>query len=161
MMNVMKAKAIEHGFDCNLHEKPFAGLNGSGKHNNWSMATEQGTNLLNPPADAMDNPKKALNGLENLRFTLFLAACIKAVDDHAGALRCAIANHGQDFRLGANEAPPAIISVYLGGSLQDLIDAVIQSSGKARLRPRRWPSARRCSSRRRRGSRSTAATART
>jgi len=130
MMNVMKQKAQEHGFEITMHEKPFAGLNGSGKHNNWSVATAE-TNLLNPPSEPMDDPRKALVGLTNMRFTVFLAACIKAVDQHAGALRCAIANAGQDFRLGANEAPPAIISVYLGGSLQDMVDGVIEHGKEA------------------------------
>lgn len=136
LMTVMKEKAREHGFECLLHEKPFAGLNGTGKHNNWSIATNQGTNLLNPPKDVLDDPARAFDGLTNLRFTSFLAATIKAVDDHSGSLRCSVANAGQDLRLGANEAPPAIISVYLGDALQNVVDAIVKDDKTPALSPR-------------------------
>ena len=115
LMEVLRRKAVRHSLVVLLHEKPFKGVNGSGKHNNWSMATNTGINLLNPTA------KPA----ENRRFQLFLAACIKAVDMHGDLLRCAVAYSGNDYRLGAQEAPPAIMSVYLGEQLEDVVDTLI------------------------------------
>lgn len=113
-MELMKKVAQKHGLRCLLHEKPFEGINGSGKHNNWSMSTDTGLNLLEPGP----NPEK------NTLFMLVLAAVIKAVDDYQGILRGAVASAGNDHRLGANEAPPAIISVYLGDQLGDLVDSI-------------------------------------
>jgi glutamine synthetase len=110
-MDIMKEVAIRHGLVCLLHEKPFAGVNGSGKHNNWSMCTNYGLNLLEPTASPKDN----------LIFQVFLLATIRAVDLHADLLRASIAVPGNDWRLGANEAPPAIMSVYLGSVLADLV----------------------------------------
>lgn len=110
-MDVMREIALRHGLVCLLHEKPFAGVNGSGKHNNWSMCTNYGLNLLEPTA----NPK------DNLIFQVTLMCIIRAVDVHADLLRAAIAVPGNDWRLGANEAPPAIVSVYLGSVLDDLV----------------------------------------
>ena len=106
-MEFMKRVALRHGLVCLLHEKPFAGVNGSGKHNNWSIATTEGDNLLNPGKE----PHK------NTRFLLFLAAIIKAVDEYQDLLRVSVASAGNDHRLGANEAPPAIVSVFLGTEL--------------------------------------------
>ena len=113
-MEVLKKAAGRHGFACLLHEKPFAGVNGSGKHNNWSMATDTGLNLLEPG----ETPA------ENAQFLLFLVAVIQAVDLHQDLLRIAIASAGNDHRLGANEAPPAIISLFLGDELQSILDAI-------------------------------------
>ena len=113
-MEVMKKLARKHGLVCLLHEKPYEGVNGSGKHNNWSIGTNTGENLFNPG-------KKPI---ENKRFLLFLAAVIKAVDDYASMLRVAVASAGNDHRLGANEAPPAIVSIFLGKQLDDVIAAV-------------------------------------
>ena len=113
-MEIMKRVAAKHGFACLLHEKPFAGVNGSGKHNNWSMSTDTGMNLLEPG----DTPA------ENAQFLLFLVAVIKAVDLHQDLLRISVASAGNDHRLGANEAPPAIISMYLGDELQAILDAI-------------------------------------
>ncbi|GFZ34061.1 glutamine synthetase [Clostridium zeae] len=113
-MDVMKKVALRHGLVCLLHEKPFAGVNGSGKHNNWSMSTDDGQNLLEPTA----TPHK------NTQFLLFLTAVIKAVDEYSDLLRASAANPGNDHRLGANEAPPAIISIFLGDQLQDLIEQI-------------------------------------
>ena len=113
-MELMKKVAQKHGLICLLHEKPFDGINGSGKHNNWSMSTDTGLNLLEPGP----NPEK------NTLFMLVLAAVIKAVDDYQGILRGAVASAGNDHRLGANEAPPAIISVYLGDQLGALVDSI-------------------------------------
>lgn len=115
-MEIMKNVAKKHGLACLLHEKPFEGINGSGKHNNWSMSTDKGFNLLNPG----ENPE------HNLLFQLVLAAVIKAVDDYQGILRASVASAGNDHRLGANEAPPAIISVYLGDQLGALVDALVK-----------------------------------
>ena len=112
MMEVMKRVAEQHGLTCLLHEKPFAGISGSGKHNNWSLSTDDGINLLNPG----DTPH------ENVQFLLVLACIMKAVDDHAGLLRMSAANVGNDHRLGASEAPPAIISIFVGDQLEDVID---------------------------------------
>lgn len=117
VMETMKKVATRHDLTCLLHEKPFAGVNGSGKHNNWSMVTNTGKNLL--------DPGKTPN--ENLQFLLFLAAVIKAVDLHAELLRVSAANPGNDHRLGANEAPPAIISIFVGEQLQDLINQLIET----------------------------------
>ena len=121
IMELMQKIAKKHGLACLLHEKPFAGVNGSGKHDNWALSTNDGQNLLNPG----DSP------LENAQFLTFLAAVIKAVDDNADLLRLAVATAGNDHRLGANEAPPAIISIFLGEELTDVIDALI-SGGKAK-----------------------------
>ena len=113
-MEVMKKVARRHGLVCLLHEKPFAGLNGSGKHNNWSMSTSEGENLLEPG----DTPAK------NAQFLLFLTAVIKAVDENQDLLRISVASAGNDHRLGANEAPPAIISMYLGDELQAVLESI-------------------------------------
>lgn len=113
-MEVMKKVARRHGLVCLLHEKPFAGLNGSGKHNNWSMSTNEGENLLEPG----DTPAK------NAQFLLFLTAVIKAVDENQDLLRISVASAGNDHRLGANEAPPAIISMYLGDELQAVLESI-------------------------------------
>ena len=118
VMNVMKKVALRHGLVCLLHEKPFAGVNGSGKHNNWSLTTDIGHNLLEPGRD----PQK------NWMFLLVLAAMMKAVDEHAGLLRMSAANPGNDHRLGANEAPPAIISMFLGDQLTAVVDHIIRGS---------------------------------
>ncbi len=115
-MEIMKKVAKKHNLACLLHEKPFRGINGSGKHNNWSMSTDDGFNLLNPG----DAPEK------NTFFKLMLAAVIKAVDDYQGILRASVASAGNDHRLGANEAPPAIISVYLGDQLGKLVDTIVK-----------------------------------
>ena len=118
VMNVMKKVALRHGLVCLLHEKPFAGVNGSGKHHNWSLTTDTGHNLLEPGRD----PQK------NWMFLLVLAAMMKAVDEHAGLLRMSAANPGNDHRLGANEAPPAIISMFLGDQLTAVVDHIIRGS---------------------------------
>lgn len=110
IMDVLKKVAMRHGLVCLLHEKPFAGVNGSGKHNNWSMITDDGQNLLEPGKTPH----------ENAQFLTFLCAVVKAVDDYAELLRVSAANPGNDHRLGANEAPPAIISVFLGEQLADI-----------------------------------------
>ncbi|MCR5719148.1 MAG: glutamine synthetase III [Lachnospiraceae bacterium] len=113
-MEIMQKVARKHGLVCLLHEKPFAGVNGSGKHNNWSMATDEGSNLLSPG----ETP------YENAQFLLFLCAVIKAVDEYQDLLRLSVATAGNDHRLGANEAPPAIISVFLGDELSAILDAI-------------------------------------
>lgn len=113
-MELMKKVAGKHGLVCLLHEKPFAGVNGSGKHNNWSMGTDDGVNLLEPG----NSPH------ENLQFLLFLTSVIKAVDEYSDLLRLSAANAGNDHRLGANEAPPAIISVFLGDQLTDILEQI-------------------------------------
>lgn len=115
LMDTMTRLAKKHGLACLLAEKPFSGLNGSGKHNNWSIGTDTGTNLLDPEK----NPES------DRLFLIFIAAIIAAVDDHALLLRLAASNPGNDFRLGANEAPPAIVSVFLGDRLQAVVDAII------------------------------------
>ncbi len=115
-MEIMKKVAHKHGFVCLLHEKPFKGINGSGKHNNWSISTDTGLNLLKPG----DNPES------NTLFKLVLTAVIKAVDDYQGVLRAGVASAGNDHRLGADEAPPAIISVYLGDQLGALVDSIVK-----------------------------------
>ena len=113
-MEIMKRVASKHGFACLLHEKPFAGVNGSGKHNNWSMSTDLGLNLLEPG----ETPA------ENAQFLLFLVAVIKAVDLHQDLLRISVASAGNDHRLGGNEAPPAIISLFLGDELTSILNAI-------------------------------------
>lgn len=113
-MELMKKVAERHGLVCLLHEKPFAGVNGSGKHNNWSMSTDLGENLLEP----------GKNPSQNKQFLLFLAAVIKAVDEYQDLLRISVASAGNDHRLGANEAPPAIISMFLGDELTGILDAI-------------------------------------
>ena len=120
VMNVMKKVALRHGLVCLLHEKPFAGVNGSGKHNNWSLSTDTGRNLLEPGKEPQTN----------WIFLLMLAAMMKAVDEHAGLLRMSAANPGNDYRLGANEAPPAIISMFLGDQLTAVVDHIIRGSNE-------------------------------
>ncbi len=114
-MELMKKVAKKHGLVCLLHEKPFEGVNGSGKHNNWSLSTDTGINLLDPG----DTPEK------NDRFMLILACIVSAVDQYQGILRASVASAGNDHRLGANEAPPAIISVYLGDQLGAIVDSIV------------------------------------
>jgi len=113
-MEIMQKVAARHDLVCLLHEKPFAGVNGSGKHNNWSIATDTGINLLSPG----ETP------YENAQFLLFLVAVIKAVDEYQGLLRASVATAGNDHRLGANEAPPAVISIFLGDELTAILDAI-------------------------------------
>ena len=113
-MEVMKRVAQKHGFICLLHEKPFDGVNGSGKHNNWSISTDDGENLLEPGKTPS----------ENAQFLLFLTAVIKAVDEYQDLLRISVASAGNDHRLGANEAPPAIVSMFIGDELQAILDAI-------------------------------------
>ena len=113
-MELMKKIALEHGLVCLLHEKPFAGINGSGKHDNWSLSTDDGQNLLDPGKSPM----------ENAQFLTFLVAIIKAVDEYSDLLRLSVASAGNDHRLGANEAPPAIISIFLGEELENVIEAL-------------------------------------
>ncbi len=113
-MEVMQKVAARHGLVCLLHEKPFEGVNGSGKHNNWSIATDTGVNLLSPG----ETP------YENAQFLLFLCAVIKAVDDYQDLLRLSVATAGNDHRLGANEAPPAVVSIFLGDELTAILDAI-------------------------------------
>ena len=113
-MELLKSVADRHGLACLLHEKPFAGVNGSGKHNNWSLSTDTGANLLEPG----DTP------YENAQFLLFLAAVIQAVDDYQDLLRVSVASAGNDHRLGANEAPPAIVSIFLGEELTQILEAI-------------------------------------
>ena len=113
-MEIMQKVAAKHGLVCLLHEKPFAGVNGSGKHNNWSLATDKGVNLLAPG----ETP------YENAQFLLFLCAVIKAVDDYQDLLRLSVATAGNDHRLGANEAPPAVVSIFLGDELNGVLEAI-------------------------------------
>ena len=120
-METMKRVAGRHGLVCLLHEKPFAGVNGSGKHNNWSISTDTGKNLL--------NPGKTPNN--NLQFLLVLSCIIKAVDRHADLLRVSSACPGNDLRLGADEAPPAIISIFLGNQLEDLVEQIVENGTAA------------------------------
>ncbi len=120
VMDTMKKVAIRHGLVCLLHEKPFAGVNGSGKHNNWSMGTNDGQNLLEPG----QTPH------ENIQFLVFLLGVIKAVDEYADLLRFSCANVGNDHRLGANEAPPAIISIFLGEQLSDILEQLENGTAK-------------------------------
>lgn len=113
-MEVMKKVADKHGLVCLLHEKPFEGINGSGKHNNWSMITDTGVNILDP----------GKTPAENTQFLIFLAAVIKAVDEYADVLRISVASAGNDHRLGANEAPPAVVSVFLGDELTEVLKSI-------------------------------------
>lgn len=113
-METMRKVAVHHGFVCLLHEKPFAGVNGSGKHNNWSMSTDDGINLLDPGRTPH----------ENMQFLVFLCAVVRAIDENAAILRASTACAGNDHRLGANEAPPAIISIFLGDVLTDLLNCI-------------------------------------
>jgi len=128
-MEIMQKVAKKHDLVCLLHEKPFKGVNGSGKHNNWSISTNTGMNLLEPG----ETP------LENAQFLLFLVAVIKAVDEYQDLLRISVASAGNDFRLGANEAPPAIISMFVGSELQDVLDSIetgkpLKTKGKSFLK---------------------------
>lgn len=123
VMETMKKVAGRHGLTCLLHEKPFAGVNGSGKHNNWSLTTDNGVNLLDPG----DTPN------ENIQFLLVLACIIKAVDVHADLLRQSASDVGNDHRLGANEAPPAIISIFLGEQLEDVVKQLVETGEAARV----------------------------
>jgi glutamine synthetase len=118
LMEILQVVADRHGLKCLLHEKPFAGVNGSGKHNNWSLSDDRGSNLLEPG----HTPQ------ENLKFMVFLTAILRGVDRHQDLLRASIAHAGNDHRLGANEAPPAIISVFLGTELESIVQALIQGS---------------------------------
>ena len=122
-MEVMKRIAGKHGLTCLLHEKPFAGVNGSGKHNNWSLSTDDGQNLLDPGKTPH----------ENAQFLLFLCAVIKAIDDYADLIRVSAANPGNDHRLGASEAPPAIVSIFLGNQLIDVLDQLENGEAKSSL----------------------------
>ena len=115
-MEVMKRVALRHNLVCLLHEKPFAGVNGSGKHNNWSISTDDGKNLLNPGKSPH----------ENAQFLLFLTAVIKAVDEYQDLLRMTVASAGNDHRLGAAEAPPAIVSMFLGDQLTEILEAILK-----------------------------------
>ena len=124
-MEVMKKVANRHGFVCLLHEKPFEGVNGSGKHNNWALSTDTGENLLDPGKTPMDNAQ----------FLLFLTAVIRAVDEYQDLLRISVASAGNDHRLGGNEAPPAIVSVYVGDELSDVINALIRGIGHSDSAP--------------------------
>jgi len=125
-MEIMKKVADRHGLACLLHEKPFAGVNGSGKHNNWSISTDDGRNLLDPGSTPLDNAQ----------FLIFLVAVIKAVDEYADLLRFSVATAGNDHRLGANEAPPAIMSIFLGEELTNVIEqietGVVKNNGNSR-----------------------------
>ena len=114
VMELMRSIAAKHNLACLLHEKPFSGVNGSGKHLNWSLMTDTGVNLLEPG----DTP------CENAQFLLFLVAVIKAVDDYQDLLRVSVASAGNDHRLGANEAPPAIVSIFLGDELTEILNAI-------------------------------------
>ena len=129
-MEVMKKVAERHGLVCLLHEKPFAGVNGSGKHNNWSISTNTGENLLDPGKTPENN----------LQFQLFLAAVVKAVHEYQDLLRITVASAGNDHRLGANEAPPAIISMYLGDDLGALVESIINGTVHILTKASRWVS---------------------
>src|SRR5262249_40381725 len=121
MMEIQKRTAPKYGLACLLHEKPFAGINGSGKHNNWSMSTDTGENLLNPG----DTPH------DNAQFLFFCVAVIRAVAKYPDLLRVSVASAANDHRLGANEAPPAIISIFLGTQLLEVIDNLEKGGAKA------------------------------
>ena len=123
-MHILRMTAREHGFECLIHEKPFAGVNGSGKHNNWSLSTNTGVNLLDPREETHNN----------LQFLTFLCAVIRAIDTHADLLRASIATAANDHRLGANEAPPAIMSIYLGSMLTDILDQLDSGAPKKTIR---------------------------
>ena len=118
VMRILTKTAPKYGMHCILHEKPFAGVNGSGKHINWSMATDTGVNLLDPRDETHTN----------LQFLTFLTAVVRAIDTHAALLRCSVGSAANDHRLGANEAPPAIMSIFLGDMLQDLVDQIMKGS---------------------------------
>ncbi len=118
-MQILQNVARRYGMVCLLHEKPFAGVNGSGKHNNWAMATDGGSNLVNPTDDPVNNPS----------FLFFCSAVIRAVNKHQALLRASVANIGQDHRLGANEAPPAIISIFLGAQLESAFEEIVTGEG--------------------------------
>ena len=118
VMEIMKKCAAKHDLVCLLHEKPFAGVNGSGKHNNWSLCTDSGKNLFSPGK----TPR------QNAQFLVFLAAFIQGVDEYQDFLRCTVASAGNDHRLGANEAPPAIVSIFLGDELNAVVESIIHSS---------------------------------
>ncbi len=118
MMELLKKVAQRHGLECILHEKPFAGVNGSGKHNNWSLSTDKGENLFTPGSTPS----------QNARFLTFVAAFLAGVDDYQEMLRCCVAYQGNDFRLGGNEAPPVVISVSLGSELTSIVDSVISGT---------------------------------
>src|SRR5208283_3066854 len=115
LMEVFRKTARKHGLRCLFHEKPFSGVNGSGKHNNWSMADDHGNNLLEPGTTPQDNKQ----------FLVVLTAVIRAINKHGDLLRASIASAGNDHRLGANEAPPAIMSIYLGDQLTQVVNALI------------------------------------
>ena len=121
VMETLKKTAEKHGMVCLLHEKPFAGVNGSGKHNNWSMSTNTGENLINPGKDPINNTQ----------FLFFLAAIMKGVDEYADLLRISVASAGNDHRLGANEAPPAIVSMFLGDELEAVVDSIVEDKDYA------------------------------
>lgn len=118
VMDMMKKVADRHGFVCLLHEKPYAGVNGSGKHDNWSLGTDTGKNLLKPGSTPS----------QNAQFLLFLAAFVKGVDEYQETLRCTVASAGNDHRLGAQEAPPAIISIFLGDELEAVVESIIKGT---------------------------------
>ena len=126
-METLQKVALRHGFVCLLHEKPFAGVNGSGKHNNWSLSTDTGINLLEPGNTPHDN----------MVFLVFLCAVVRAVDKYARLLRAAVANPGNDHRLGANEAPPAIVSIFLGDQLTDIFEQLAAGGAKIHQAGRR------------------------
>ena len=126
VMETMKKVAEKHGMVCLLHEKPFAGVNGSGKHINWSLSTDKGENLFSPGKTPS----------QNAAFLLFLAAFVKGVDEYQELLRCSVAFAGNDHRLGAQEAPPAIISVFLGAELEGIVDAIVEDRGYSELEKR-------------------------
>ncbi|EMS71710.1 glutamine synthetase III [Ruminiclostridium cellobioparum] len=122
-MELMQKVALRHGLACLLHEKPFAGVNGSGKHNNWSMSTNDGQNLLEPGSTPHDN----------VQFLIFLTAVVRAVDEYQDLLRLSVATAGNDHRLGANEAPPAIVSIFLGDQLTDIINQLENGKAKGKI----------------------------
>jgi len=124
LMRVLHKNAPKYGLQCLRHEKPFAGVNGSGKHINWSLATDTGVNLLDPRDETHTN----------LQFLTVLAAVVRAVDVHAGLLRSSVASAGNDHRLGANEAPPAIISIFLGDMLEDIVEQIVKGSATSTKR---------------------------
>lgn len=124
VMMILKKIAKKHGFICLFAEKPFAGINGSGKHDNWSLQTDSGINLLKP----------GKNPHENTQFLVFLAAVVKAVDEYAGLMRESVATYTNDFRLGANEAPPAIVSIFLGDELDAVVERIIHSDAPTKAR---------------------------
>lgn len=129
-MEMMKKVAKRQGLECLLHEKPFAGINGSGKHNNWSISTNEGENLLNPGKDPASN----------LQFLLFLSAVIKAVDEYGELLRLSVATAGNDHRLGANEAPPAIVSMFIGEQLANILSAIEKDEVMEKSAAQYWKS---------------------